>query len=1203
MFSLPLEFVASSLQYSVSVTTLTISGDGEITKEFVRSTGDYQSYTQIIINDGPVSINELAFEDLLNVVSYQLPASLTTISSTAFRFNYHLSTFIFPNGNEYFEVDEQGALYTKGRTELIRVPPTLTEFIIPNTVTKLCEQSIQASSLQTLNIPSSTETIENGFIFDSSISSLTFSKPAKIKEFKDSAFAYTKIKEIEIPNSVQYLKTACFYQSSNITTITFEENSRLETIESNAFYQTPLQQITFPNKLLSIGEYSFYGCTLLAAVHFSSSINYIGINAFYGCSSISTITIDQNPNYIVENGVLYDQGKANMILVANTLKSLTIPSTLQSICKLSIQICSSLTDVQVEEGSYSFYAENGILYSFDQTKAFACCGGMTGVNVLSTVTFLSDYCFYQCSKLDSITGLGGTQLTTIGSYCFASISISELDLPSTLQYIYDYAFHNVTIQNLNFQPSNLKLVSYYAFYYAKINEFSFGPMINSLNSFAFEFSEVSKITFDDSCPLTTISTFAFAYCYQLNSVTIPKSIETIDSYAFYYSNNIKYLIFAHESKLKLINNNAFQQCSIVSIQFPKSLITISNYAFSYCQELISISFDELETTGTPQLKTLSPSSFISCSKLTNVRLPSSLENIDYSVFSMCTSLETFDLSEENQFLSVHDGLIFNKDGDTLKLVPAGRKNVTVANTVSTFGSNAFYNCINLQTCIFESDSNLRIIKENTFYNCFSLIEVTIPDSVETIENNAFYNCSKLSNVSFPDNSHLSSIGSNTFHGCESLASIIFGLNASLQTIGENSFADCKKLSIITIPNSVKEIGSNCFSGCVSLQSVIFSPQSSLRKLNSNTFSNCISLETFTFPDSIEIISSGIFSNCNNLKKLQFEESTKNIVFDPYCLSGLRIEEIVIPDSCSIKAIKSNAFQNSKIKHINLPRVEKIESSAFADCSSLETFSIKDISYETPPSSPFLLFETGCFENCNVLSTVSLPKVQSLFYSISNFCFKNCKSLTGFMFNQVSQIGSNSFENCELITNIDFSQIEEFGSSAFKGCIGITSLNFDNCPATKLSESCFEGCSSIVSISFFNSQLTEIDSKCFKDCTSLHIKTLPRNIVRIGNMAFFNSSLNGQFIISENIQQIGARAFLNTYIKRVIYCGNNQIPSTEPAFPVDVYVMTNYQYSEIAGVKALKKLTSNCVYIPSESHKIHFSHFIFCFAIILIHSRY
>ena len=1203
MLSFLLEFVSSSLQYSVSVTTLTISGDGEITKEFVRSTGDYQSYTQIIINEGPVSINELAFEDLLYVVSYQLPASLKKIDSTAFRFNNQLSTFTFPNGSDHFEVDEQGALYTKGRTELIRVPPTLTTFIIPNTVTKLCQQSIQASSLQTLNIPNSIDTIETGFIFDSNISSLTFSKPAKIQEFKESSFSFSKIKEIEIPNSVKYLRPACFYNSSQITKVTFEQNSTLKTIENNAFYQTPLQQITFPNQLLTIGENSFYGCIFLATVHFSSSINYIDINAFYGCSSISTITIDENANFTVENGVLYDQDKTKIILVANTIKNLTIPSTLQSICKLSIQICSSLTDVQVEKGSQSFYAENGILYSLDKTTAFACCGGMTEVNVLNTVTFLSDYCFYQCSKLNYIKGLNDTKLITIGPYCFASISISELNLPSTVQSIYDNAFHNANIQNLFFNPQVLTLIQFYAFYNAKINEFSFGPNIQDIYSYAFEYSEVKKIIFDDSCPLTIINTFAFAYCYQLKSVTIPKNVKTIDPCAFYYSNNIENLTFSRESQLTSINNNAFQNCSILSIQFPTSLTTISNYAFFNCSQLINISFDELETTETPQLKTLSPSSFIWCSKLTNVRLPSSLEKIDYSVFSMCTSLKTFDISDDNQFLSVHDGLIFNKNGDTLILVPAGRKNVSVANTVSTLGSNAFYNCINLQTCIFASDSKLKIIKENTFYNCINLIEVTIPDSVATIENNAFYSCSKLSNVTFSDNSHLSSIGSNTFHGCGSLTSITFGLNASLQTIGEYSFADCQKLSIITIPNRVEVIGSNCFSGCLALESVIFSPQSSLTQLNPNTFSNCQSLKTFTFPDSIKTISSGIFSNCINLKSLQFAESTTNIVFEPYCFYDLSIEEIVIPDSCSIKAVKSHAFQNSKIKHLNLPSVEEIESSAFADCNSLETFSIKDISSETPPSSPFLLFGTGCFENCKVLKKVSLPKVQSLLYSISDSCFKNCESLTGFIFNEVSQIGSHSFENYESINNIDFSQIKEFGSSAFKGCISIKSLNFDNCPATNLSESCFEGCSSIVSITFFNSQLKEIDAKCFKDCTSLHIKTLPTSILRIGEMAFFNSFLSGQFIISEYIQQIGAGAFLKTHIKTVIYCGENQIYSSEPAFPVDVYVRTNYQYSEIAGVKALKKLTSNCVYIPSESHKIHFSYFIFCFAIILTHSNY
>ena len=56
-----------------------------------------------------------------------------------------------------------------------------------------------------------------------------------------------------------------------------------------------------------------------------------------------------------------------------------------------------------------------------------------------------------------------------------------------------------------------------------------------------------------------------------------------------------------------------------------------------------------------------------------------------------------------------------------------------------------------------------------FYNCSSLASVTIPDSVTSIGSSAFSDCSKLTSVTIPDS--VTSIGGVAFGGCSSLTTV------------------------------------------------------------------------------------------------------------------------------------------------------------------------------------------------------------------------------------------------------------------------------------------------------------------------------------------------------------------------------------------------------------------------------------------------
>lgn len=97
----------------------------------------------------------------------------------------------------------------------------------------------------------------------------------------------------------------------------------------------------------------------------------------------------------------------------------------------------------------------------------------------------------------------------------------------------------------------------------------------------------------------------------------------------------------------------------------------------------------------------------------------------------------------------------------------------------------------------------------------SLTSVTISDSVSIIGSNAFWGCGVLSNLHI--GSSVTTIGDSAFVDCESLTNIV--LPNSLITIGGSAFVNCRSLSSIDIPSSVTYIGDSAFRNCINFTSI------------------------------------------------------------------------------------------------------------------------------------------------------------------------------------------------------------------------------------------------------------------------------------------------------------------------------------------------------------------------------------------------
>ena len=193
--------------------------------------------------------------------------------------------------------------------------------------------------------------------------------------------------------------------------------------------------------------------------------------------------------------------------------------------------------------------------------------------------------------------------------------------------------------------------------------------------------------------LTAIGTQAFCLS-SLVSISIPASVETIEGGAFFRCTALQTVTFEKGSKLKTIKNGSiwsgvFESCtSLTTIEIPASVETIGYDAFSGCTSLQTVTFEK----GS-KLKTIGYFAFINCTSLTTIEIPASVETIRGGAFSDCTSLKTVTFEKGSQLLTVYGYYAHGAFSDCTALTTV---DMSACTQVTEIGYRAFYEDSKLQ---------------------------------------------------------------------------------------------------------------------------------------------------------------------------------------------------------------------------------------------------------------------------------------------------------------------------------------------------------------------------------------------------------------------------------------------------------------------------------------------------------------------------
>ena len=946
--------------------------------------------------------------------------------------------------------------------------------------------------------------------------------------------------------------------------------------------------ITVPDKIenktvSSIGDFAFTGQTRLREVNLPRGLKKIGLNAFANCSNLLTISIPDGVEEIGENTFANDS-RLNSVTFGQSSKLKTIgdfafqncglfnfelPASVESVNGSAFVGCTRLLNYSVRKGNKSFIAPSGVLYSTTKSTLVAFPAGKNvSAYTLPDETLTVGTCAFAYAKIKTIN-LNNAQ--TIEDSAFLRASLTSLSIPDGVTVLGKSAFaYNFDLQSLKI-GKGLTTIPAGAFKMdnslvevtiPKNVQYIMGDM---LNGGAFEHCDLlTSVTFEENSNLAYIGLNAFVWT-NIDKITIPKNVVTIDSGAFGYTFNLSNVSFETGSALRSISKKAFDcTYSLTNITLPENLVSIGDFAFAN-------------------------------SGLSSVTIPKTVTELGAGAFASCHLLENIFIESGNENYVDFDGVVYSKNKTTVIEYPAG-KNLTdytvldgtqrigncafygalnlnrvyLPQGVETVGEYAFYDCENVYS--YNLPETLTAIERYAFSNNYSLNYISIPDNVVQISNYAFAYDYNLNTINFNDSSKLprisfaafaytgiysiripanvSTIAQYAFTGSNNLQNVTFAANGKLDIVPAYMFKGANNITSITFENgsALTSIAAHGFEGMSRLVSVDFG-DAKLKNIDNYAFRYCESLQTVNIPDGVVSIGRFAFYGGKSLVRLDLPESIEYIGrFAFYFAENLNVyfKADTLPTNlqenwdygiAGYYVGVTNVLENGDWKYATLldggiSIIKYTGSETALDLTALdlggEIRQIGGYAFAYSKITSIILPETleiiqrYAFANSKLESVIIPSKVSF----IGQYAFFNTpvKTVTFGENALIYKIEQYAFAYTEKLNEIIIpNSVEEMQSYAFYRS-GIEKVTFeDGSKLTRIAAHAFAS-SGLISVVIPDS-VNYIDDNAFRDCLSLQTVTFgSAEKLQVHANAFYNTAISSLYIPA-NMEYVGEYAFI------------------------------------------------------------------------------
>ena len=503
-----------------------------------------------------------------------------------------------------------------------------------------------------------------------------------------------------------------------------------------------------------IGDYAFYGCSSLTAITIPEGVTSIGDYAFDNCTALKKVIIEDGSSTLS----LGYNGSSQGLFYECPLEEVYLGRNLS-----------------YSSGSYSspFYNKDAL----------------TNVTIGNEVTQISEYAFYGCDNIHSLTIPSG--VLSIGSNAFSTPE-KVIWLTNTPPTGYTNAKGSINYA-ANDQHSSLSKVKVY-------------PYLSSM----FEVDGVKYVPVSPSertCHAIDCAYDSTAMVINLGETAIYKRVEMkvteVMPYTFYGNEHIKEVSVSHLGNL---GDYAFYDCDAIETAIVANEGAVGDQAFSGCSSLNAVTLGD-------SIGSLGYQAFYQCSSLQEIVIPDSVKSVGQYCFSGCTAMKSATIGDgvtaiNNYAFQYCSSLpeitlpqAVTKVGDYVfvgcsKLADVVIADRTTALALGSNGSSALFADCPLDSVYIGGKITYNTTSSygySPFYRNTSLRTVVITDREEQIYDNEFYGCTNLQDVTIGNG--VKSIGNYAFSGCSSLAGFSFGSN--METIGAEAFSDCTSLTSIT----------------------------------------------------------------------------------------------------------------------------------------------------------------------------------------------------------------------------------------------------------------------------------------------------------------------------------------------------------------------------------------------------------------------